>query len=143
MKNFLYSSIATVSGSQILALDWIHSKAIFLHTFFYGLIRTVMANTSLFLLNLIDREKTERAQTTLANVEGLKLQQLELRLLGAASTVRDHAEASDDWSEEHTEAISAIGDALLNEIGWEEESVHQYLREVVESIDGLVYDLEP
>lgn len=143
MKNFLYSSIATVSGFQILALDWIHSKVIFVNIFLYGLIRTVMAKTSLFLLNLIDREQTERAQTSLTSVEDLKLQQLELRLLGAASQVRDHAEASDDWSDDHTEAISAIGDALLNEVGWEEESIHQYLREVVESIDGLVYDLEP
>ena len=69
--------------------------------------------------------------------------QLELRLLAAASQVRDHAEETDDWTEQHTEAIAAIGDTLLNELGWEEDNIHRYLREVVESIDGLTYDLEP
>jgi len=143
MKNFLYNAIAQVSARQILVLDWIHSKLLFVHVYLYGLIRVLMASVGFFLLNLIDKEKTQKAQETLANAQDLKLQSLELRLLAAASTVRDHAEASDDWTEEHTEAISAIGDALLNELGWEEENIHQYLREVVESIDGLVYDLEP
>lgn len=143
MKNFLYNAIAQVSFRQILALDWIHSKVLFLHVFFYGLIRVLVASVGYFLLNLIDKKKTTAAEELAENAEELKMQQLELRLLAAASQVRDHAEETDDWTEHHTEAISAIGDSLLNELGWEEDNIHQYLREVVESIDGLSYDLEP
>ena len=143
MKNLLYNAIAQVSAFVILTLDWIHAKVLFVHVFTYGLIKMAVGRTGFFLLNLLDREQTERVQEMAENINDLKNQQLELRLLAAASQVRDHAEASDDWTEHHTEAISAIGESLLNEIGWEEESVHQYLREVVESIDGLQYDLEP
>ena len=143
MKNLLYNRIAQVSAVQILMLDWIHSKVLFVHVFLYGLIRLTMGTVGYFLLNLLDREQTEKVTEMADNAEALKLQQLELRLLAAASQVRDHAEANDDWTDEHTEAISAIGDTLLNELGWDEANIHQYLREVVESIDGLQYDLEP
>ena len=143
MKNFLYNAIAQVSARQILALDWIHSKFLFVHVFFYGLARVAMASVGYFLLNLIDKKKTVAAEELVENAQELKLQQLELRLLAAASQVRDHAEETDDWTDQHTEAIAAIGDSLLNELGWEEDNIHQYLREVVESIDGLTYDLEP
>lgn len=143
MKNFFYNVIAHVSARLITTLDWIHSKMIFVHVFLYGLIRVSVATTGYFLMNLIDKKQTEAAEAFVENAEELKLQSLELRLLAAASKVRDHAEENDDWTDEHTEAISAIGDTLLNELGWEEENIHQYLREVVESIDGLSYDLEP
>ena len=143
MKNFLYNAIAQVSARQILALDWIHSKFLFVHVFLYGLVRVAMASVGYFLLNLIDKKKTVAAEELVENAQELKLQQLELRLLAAASQVRDHAEETDDWTEQHTEAIAAIGDTLLNELGWEEDNIHRYLREVVESIDGLTYDLEP
>ena len=72
----------------------------------------------------------------------LQMQSMELRLLASATQVRDHAKETDDWTERHTEALNAIGDALIEEIGWEEDSVHQYLKSLVESIDGLEYGTE-
>lgn len=69
----------------------------------------------------------------------LKAQSMELRLLSSANQVRDHARETSDWTDRHTEALNAIGDALMIEAGWEEESVHQYLRGLVESIEGLEY----
>lgn len=143
MKNFLYNTVAQVSSRQILALDWVHSKVLFVHVFLYGLIRVTMASVGFFLLNFIDKDKTVQAEQTIEKSQELKLYNLELKLLAAASKVRDHAEANDDWTQEHSDAIEMIGDTLLNELGWEEENIHAYLREVVESIDGLRYDLEP
>ena len=72
----------------------------------------------------------------------LQKQSMELRLLASANQVRDHAKETDDWTDRHTEALNAIGDALIAEIGWQEESVHQYLKGLVESIDGLEYGTE-
>ena len=143
MKNFLYNTVAQVSARQILALDWIHSKVLFVHVFLYGLIRVTMASVGYFFMNLLDKEKTAAAGQTIEKSQELKLYNLELRLLAAALKVRDHAKENDDWTPEHSEALEVIGDTLLNDLGWEEESVHAYLREIVESIDGLSYDLEP
>ena len=72
----------------------------------------------------------------------LTIQQTELDLLTSASKVRDHAAETGDWTDRHSEALNAIADALVLEMMWEEDAVHQYLREVVESIDGLEYDAE-
>ena len=62
--------------------------------------------------------------------------------MSSASQVRDHARETGDWTHQHTEAMNAIGDALIAEIGWEEDYVHQYLKSLVESIDGLEYGTE-
>ena len=53
--------------------------------------------------------------------------------------MRDHAKDMGDWTEQHSDALEAVGNALLNECDWEEESVHQYLKQIVESIEGLEY----
>ena len=143
MKNFLYSVVAQTSGRSVLALDWIQAKFLYVNGFLYGIVRISLASFGYFLLNLLDRERTEQANMNVERQHELERQTLELKLLAAASQVRDHAENSDSWTDEHTDAISAIGDTLLNDFGWDEQNIHQYLREVVESIEGLSYDLEP
>ena len=72
--------------------------------------------------------------------EELTRQSTELGLLQSSYKVRDHARETGDWTDHHTEAIEAIGTALLLDIGWEEEAVENHMREVVESIDGLQFD---
>lgn len=72
----------------------------------------------------------------------LTIQQTELNLLNSASQVRDHAKETGDWTEQHTRAINAIAESLVLEFGWDEDQVNRYLKEVVESIDGLQFGLE-
>ena len=105
----------------------------------------VVGNTGYFLMKVIDAEKVGVYEKVMEANEGsseLESQAMELRLLSSANQVRDHARENDDWTDRHTEALNAIGDALIVEAGWEEESVHQYLRSLVESIDGLEYGTE-
>ena len=71
--------------------------------------------------------------------EELKRQGLELNLMQTSYKVRDHAKESGDWTDHHTEAIEAIGNALLLDLGWDEEAVEQHMKSVVESIDGLEF----
>ena len=66
-------------------------------------------------------------------------QQAELKLLSSASELKEHAVDTGEWTESHTEALNAIGNALLNDCNWEEQHVHDYLRRVVESEPGLQY----
>jgi len=141
MKNFFYQSVAKTCANTIVAIDWVHAKLLFVHVFLYNFVRVFVATIGYKLMNVADHERTAAAEESIENSRDLKAQQLELRLLSAASQVRDHAEENGEWTEEHSEAIATIGDSLL-QLDWEEENIHNYLREVVESIDGLSYDLE-
>ena len=133
MKNFLFQVVAQVSAFFIQLNQRI---AISLNSF--------IGRTAYVLMAMIDRQKLsfyEQMGVTEGDQE-LALQQTELNLLNAASQVRDHAQATDEWTPRHTEAINAIAESLMLQFGWEEDNVNQYLKEVVESIDGLEFDLE-
>ena len=96
-------------------------------------------------MRLVDSKRLEIYDNMIKSDQGiseLQQQSIELRLLASASQVRDHAQVNDDWTDRHTEALNAIGDALMTEAGWQAESVHAYLKDLVESIDGLTYGEE-
>jgi len=94
-----------------------------------------------FFMKKIDetRCKVVEAESE-ADPAELKVQSMELKLLESSYKVRDHAQETGDWTDHHTEAIEAIGTALLLDIGWDEQSVEQHMKSVVESIDGLEFD---
>ena len=120
---------------------------IWLITFVNTVSLKVVGNIGYFLMNLIDKKKVEMYSQLIDSIEQpgmteLESQAMELRLLASANQVRDHAQETEDWTDRHTEALNAIGDALMVEAGWKEESVHQYLKSLVESIDGLEYGTE-
>jgi len=85
-------------------------------------------------LQLIHKESYDEVQEQLEQlnqeVENQRMG-LELKLLTSLSQVRDHAKDTGDWTEHHSDALEAVGNALLNECQWEEESVHQYLKQIV------------
>lgn len=134
MRNFLFHTVANIIGIQIIAITWLADTA-----------RRNLGRVGHFLMNLINPTLLKAYNSVLEQEQQkseLSMQSLELRLLAGASQVRDHAEETGEWTDHHSEAINAIGASLLSDIQWEEESVHQYLREVVESIDGLEYEVE-
>jgi hypothetical protein len=63
----------------------------------------------------------------------------ELHLLMAASQVKEDALSRRVWMPMHTIAINRIAGQLHFGCGWEPPRIHQYLREVVESIPGMQY----
>ena len=103
--------------------------------------RVSVANVGYFFMKAIDPVRCKVAELeNSADPEELKAQTMELQLLESSYKVRDHAQASGNWTDHHTEAIEAIGNALLLDVGWDEESVEHHMRTVVESIDGLEFD---
>ena len=133
MKNFFFQTVAHVSAFLI---RFNLRVATSLNSLIGGFAYVAMA--------LIDRKRLA-VYEQIANdgaANELSLQQTELNLLHSASQVRDHAKETGDWTAQHTEAINAIADSLVSEFGWEEGYVNQYLKEVVESIDGLEFDME-
>lgn len=133
MRGFFFNTVASVFAFQINAINFVHNLAL-----------AVVGSVGHFLMKVIDGKRLEvynvLLQEAATESNELERQAMELRLLASASQVRDHAKETEEWTDRHTEALNAIGDALVGEMGWEEDSVHQYLKEVIESIDGLEYD---
>lgn len=132
MRSLLFKAVTQTSAILIGLTGWLNFAAL-----------KVIGNVGYFLMKLIDAKKVRSYEKLVEASEEqgseLESQAIELRLLSSASQVRDHARETEDWTDRHTEALNAIGDALMVEAGWEEESVHQYLKGIVESIEGLEY----
>ena len=134
MRGFLFNLVATVGAHLITVISWISA-----------LMTSTVGNIGAFLMRAIDSQRLDVYETLLrASQEPSELDQqnMELRLLASAAQVRDHAKETDDWTDRHTEAINAIGEALITEAGWHIDHVDRYLKELVESIDGLEYGTE-
>ena len=136
MRKFAFKLVTQIFAFKIMAIQGISNFLL-----------KIVGNVGYFLMRAIDSKSLAVYEQLQQNFESeepteLEMQNMELRLLASAAQVRDHAKSTDDWTERHTEALNAIGDALMVEADWAEDSVHQYLKELVESIDGLEYDTE-
>jgi hypothetical protein len=136
MRGLAFKIVTQTSASLIWLITFVNTVSL-----------KVVGNIGYFLMNLIDKKKVEMYSQLIDSIEQpgmteLESQAMELRLLASANQVRDHAKETEDWTDRHTEALNAIGDALISEAGWQEDSVHQYLKGLVESIDGLEYGTE-
>lgn len=135
MKNFLFQAVAKVSAF------FIRTNLRVVTT-----VNSLIGQLAYAVMIIIDKKKLAIYEQ-IAVSEGfgpseLTVQQTELNLLNSASQVRDHAKETGDWTDQHTEAINAIAGSLILEFGWSEDQVNRYLKEVVESIDGLQFGLE-
>lgn len=141
MQKFFFEAIATVTYGFIWLSDRVFSlPAAFLVWIGQG-VRFSLANIGFFFMVRIDPTRAKQVQVENDNDPlDLSLQSLELRLLKSSYQVRDNAVIVGGWTDYHSDAINAIGSALLLDIGWEEEDVHAHLKSVVESIDGFKYN---
>lgn len=134
MRKLLFQIISASFATAIVAVQWSST-----------LVLKILGTMGHWMLRLADPDRLA-LYDSISDQDGqpseLEVQNMELRLLASAVQVRDHAKESGDWTDRHTEALNAVGEALVVEVNWEEESVHQYLRSLVESIDGLEYWLE-
>lgn len=119
-----------VFGLPAASLMWLQAK-----------FRQVVAKIGYTLMKKIDpiRCKVAEAENE-SSPEILERQKMELQLMQSSYKVRDHAKETGDWTQNHTEAIEAIGNALLIDMGWDEDSVHDHMKSVVESIEGLTLE---
>ena len=135
MKKLAFDIVSSASVRIIHASDWVFDKLAAVVVFLAEFHRRGFATVGMLLMNLIDKERVENAESQIE----ARAADLELKLLNAAIQVRDHAEQS-DWTDQHSEAIEAVGNALLNDCGWDDDSVHFWLKDLVETIPGLNFD---
>lgn len=135
MKRFLFKTIAFIAGSLVsinMAIGNNTARAI---VFFFNGINWVIQSIGAQLMKIVDEERFEHATTTLGQLSELK----ELDLLMAAARVKDDALKNKTWTIGHTVAMNRIGNALYAQCNWEPARIHQYLKDVVESVPGMVY----
>jgi hypothetical protein len=130
MKNFLFDFLFEATTRFTYALIWFSDR---FFAFPVALLMWLQQTARVSVCKMVEAESE-------ADPIELKVQSMELKLLESSYKVRDHAQETGDWTDHHTEAIEAIGNALLLDIGWDEQSVEQHMKSVVESIDGLEFD---
>lgn len=135
MKQLLFRSIGTTISSLISANTSIGNTIIALVALVFNAINEVLRTVGKWLMRYIDSERLEHIELAQDQYDDLT----ELNLLMQASRVKEDAMRSRVWTMMHTMAINKIGSALHNNCGWEPVRIHGYLRQVIESIPGMVY----
>ena len=140
-KLFRFVSNASVFSLKILDNLYGFQQAIF--RFVYENTRVVLGKIGYTAMKIVDSKKVKLYENMIDSMgkskSTLEDQQTELKLLGSAVTIRDHALKTGDWTDHHSEALQAIGNNLANTFDWDEDSIHQYFKEVVEKIPDLNY----
>lgn len=135
MKQLLFKTTAIVIGSLISANTAIGNAITTVVAFVFNAANEVLRNTGKGLMNLIDSERFQHVELTTDQYSELT----ELNLLMAANKVKEDVLRGRAWTMMHTMAINRISTALHNNCGWDAPRIHGYMRQVVESIPGMVY----
>lgn len=143
MKSFAYRTIATLATIGVWLTERLYVVAIWVANYGLGIIRYLIVQGSVLLMRLIDADMFDEAQAELLATMELEQQKTELELLSQASKLKEHALEIGEWTDSHTEALEAIGNALMEECDWDEEHIHQYLKDVVEDGTDLKYNVDP
>lgn len=140
MRRFLFHTVAWTSVVLVNLLTWFYNISSVVGEWSINTARVLIAQAAVFLMRKADLEYfEERLAEETAQLE-LEKQNTELGLLATATKLKEHALEIGDWTDHHTEALNAIGNSLLNDCGWEEDDIHQYLKDVVESGTDLSYN---
>lgn len=135
MKNLLFRVVGFLMGSLIGINVAIGNAVAVAVEFFFGSINQALAWLARTMLRAIDEPRHDYIESVLGQTDELR----ELDLMMAASRVKESALEARVWTAMHTLMMNKIGTALHHNCGWEIPRIHQYLRDVVESIPGMVY----
>lgn len=135
MRQVAFKTIGSVSASMVQLNLAIGNAITSLIAWGFNQVNVVIAATARYLMRSLDEERFDYYTSLLSQQSELS----ELQLLMAARKIKEDALKGRVWTAMHTIAINKIAGALHYDCGWEPPRIHQYLREVVESIPGMVY----
>lgn len=135
IKDFLFDITAKLGFFLISANQKIGQVFAYIIGVLSGASTYVIAKTFALLLKLIDSKRYLHASQASEQADISS----ELDILQQISSVKENALEMSTWTPEHTIMIQTLGSRLYSECQWSENNVHQYLRDVVESIPGLSY----
>jgi len=135
MKQLLFKVVGTTFATLLQLNMAIGAAIVGAIAGCFNVISDVMRFASKSLMRAIDAKQFEYFEQLAGQQEELG----ELHLLMAARRVKEDAMNAQVWTVGHTLAINRIAGALHANCGWEPPRIHQYLRDVVESIPGMAY----
>lgn len=138
MRKFFFEIVSVSTYGLITLSDHFHDFVVGLISFTNQSIKWIVAHFGGNAMKIIDPKSYEEIQQRLEARDS----QIELELLNNVSLLKEDALEKGEWSEQHTEALQAIGNALVGQCNWQEHHVHQYMKGVVESIPGLAYSTD-
>ena len=141
MKKALFNAITMLTYASIWISDRVFSTPAAILVWMGVRTRQFIAGFGYFFMTKLDPAQCKAAEVeNQTDPAELNRQGMELKLMQSSYKVRDHAKETGDWTDHHTAAMEAIGNALLLEVGWEEDAVNEHIKSVVESIEGLKFD---
>lgn len=135
MRNFLYESVGRSCILFARASDGLSNIIVYLTVKILESLKVACAHFCMWLLSRIDSKRVANEKSVNEQIRV----NAELALMAAAVHVKEAAEESGDWTEEHSEALNMIGVNLIHECNWEPVAVHRYFKPLVEAIEGLDY----
>ena len=135
MKPILFKTIGSVSASLVQLNLAIGNALASCVAWAFNSVNNGIRWVAQTLMKAIDEERYNYFSSLVSQQNELG----ELQLMMAANQVKEDALKGRAWTMMHTIAINRIAGALHGSYGWEPPRIHQYLRDVVESIPGMVY----
>lgn len=136
-QTFAFKAVGMTAAGVTFSIGFLCNAAIQTLVFLAQAAQWLISNAAMFALAQISPADHQAA---LAEMEE-EARQLEIKLMAKVIKIRDHAAESESWTEEHSDAIAAIATALVENCGWDETAAHRYMKDVIDKIPGLEYEI--
>jgi hypothetical protein len=135
MKMLLFKAVGSISASLVqlnIAIGATIASGI---AWLFNGTSKVVSLIARYIMRALDAELYDYYSSVVGQQHELN----ELSLMMAARNVKEDAMRVKAWTTGHSIAINNIATALHHKCGWEPPRIHHYLKEVVESIPGMMY----
>jgi len=136
MGQLVFGAVAQVFSAMISLNTSVGNVVTSSIAFVFNSINEALRLVAKGLMNYIDSDQFRYLEATQSQSPELS----ELNLLMQATSIKENALAHRTWTAMHSMAINRIGQQLHVNCGWEPARIHAYMRQVIESIPGLVYN---
>lgn len=142
MRKLAFETAVRLTAATIWVVDKITWLVVGVPAFLLMSLKVNVAKFGMWLMQTLDQPRLEAAEERIDNKNEAAVHNAELGLLRTASLIKENAEETGEWTDHHTEALNEVGEALVVHCEWDEDDVHATLKRIVESIEGLEYQVE-
>lgn len=135
MKTTLFDLTSNLMDGILGAVQWLINLSLSIQVVIGNKLLVVLATIFKVILWLIDRGRVRHAELVMSQ----QCLSSELEILMAASKIKEDALSRKKWTTSHSEAITQLSQQLYDNCNWDEDKIHGYMRNIVESIPGLTY----
>jgi len=138
MRNLLFTALQNIGNFILQSIEIGGEVVLEIIESIIGLSMVIVQYIFKTLLKLIDSQRLDHTSTLVDQTEIYQ----ELDVLINVNKIKQDALDREDWTPAHTMAINTLSNVLYNNCNWEIEAIHEYMKNIVESIPGLTYVLD-